>query len=109
MPQADLVLVVVRVANILICLAGVYPAAMLLRMNWHIRHEPSVTAQTRAWLWWLGVASVTSIAIGGAVWTWLLLTFEQPTFWPGIVYALNTIALDAALYTLMRLSRRREQ
>lgn len=105
MPQADPVLVVVRVANILICIAGVYPATMLLRLNWHIRHETGVTAQTRAWLWWLGVASVTSIAIGGAVWTWHLLAFSEPTFWPGIVYALNTIALDAALYTLMRLSR----
>jgi len=99
------VLLVVRIANILICAAGVYPATRLLRLNWRIRHETGVSAQTRAWLWWLGVASVTSIALGGAVWTWHLIAFEQPTFWPGIVYGLNTIALDAALYTLMRLSK----
>ena len=109
MPQTAPVLVVVRVANIIICLAGVYPAAMLLRMNWHIRHEPGVTAQTRVWLWWLGMASATSIMLGGAVWTWHLFAFAEPTFWPGVLYAINTIALDAALYTLMRLSRRRER
>ena len=105
MPPNAPLLLVVRAANILICLAGVYPATMLLRLNWHIRHEPGVTAETRAWLWWLGIASVTSIAIGGAVWTWHLVAITGQTVWPGVVYALNTTALDAALYTLMRLSR----